>query len=103
MPSTLRHELDRLGFDWDNGQMLRQDGVGWQQPRNCRTVEPTDPVLDQPWSNGAAFLDMPRFIAADALAVYLPFKDNQKSGLTKIYHEPVEYLERGEPIPYPEV
>lgn len=102
MPSSLRHELDRLEFDWENGVMIQQDGVGLQPPRNCRTVTPDDSVLDLRWANGNGFLDMPRFMAADESAVYLPYKDNQGSGLRKVFHEPAEYIERGVPIPYPE-
>lgn len=103
MPSSLRTELDRLGYDWDGGQMIQQDGTAFQQAKNCRTIEPSNPVLDARFANGAASADIPRFMAADALAIYIPYKDNLGSGLCKIYHEPAEYLERGDPIPYPEV
>lgn len=103
MPSTLRTELDRLGYDWDGGQMIQQDGTAYQQPKNGRVVEKEDPLLNARFANGPTCFDMPRFMAADANAVYIPYRDNQQSGLRKIYHEPAEYLERGDAIPYPEV
>lgn len=102
MPSTLRTELDRLGYDWDEGEMVAQQGSASQRPSNTRAVERNDPLLDAKWQNGPQ-ADLPRFLAADARAIYVPFADTRGSGLRRYFHDMAEYRANPSmPIPFPE-
>jgi len=66
--------------------MIMQDGSGYQSPKQVQVVDKDNPVLDIRFSNGQGFMDMPRFMAADAHGVYVPYRDQHSSGLQKIYH-----------------
>lgn len=102
MPSTVRGELERLGFDWEDGVLIEQAGSGYQTPKPAKPLRANAPVLDQRFSNGDGFVDVPRIMAADARAVYIPYKDRLGCGLKRIYHQLADYIETGEPIPFPD-
>lgn len=101
MPSTLRTELDRLDFNWERGGMMVQEG-NYRVAKSLRIIEEDDPLLDERWSNGPGYLDVPRFIAADDDAVYVVQRDGRGCGLKRIYKEPARYMDLHEDIPYPD-
>jgi hypothetical protein len=100
MPSTLATELDKLGYDWDAGHMVLQEGNRGIPVRSARVIEKGDPILTERWANGVDCY-IPRFIAVDAKGTYLPYRDIRGTGLHFIARDLREYLQ-GKIIPYPE-
>lgn len=102
MPTTLKIELDKLGYDWDNGTMALQPGRGWESPGRAKQVKKSDPLLQQNFSNGVN-LDLPRFIASDKKALYVTYRNHQGSGLAKVLKNAGDYIHTpDEVIPYPD-
>lgn len=104
MPSTIRHELSQLGFDFKGGVIVTEEGVGTQSAagRATRYIKAADPLLDQRFSNGSTFMDIPRVFARDGKAVYFPHVTRIKGArLIKVMLNPESYIKGGEALPYP--
>lgn len=101
MPSDLKTELDRLGYDWDHGTMVLQEGNTRQGLKVARIVGKGDPVLHTRFQNGSAVVDVPRFMASDKRGIYIVTRDQQRSGLQFIRTNPKEYVTNSESLPYP--
>lgn len=101
MPSNLRTELEKLDFDFKQGKMLYQDGSdhrGFQEPRQ---IAKDAPELDVRFQNGANSHEMPRFIATDPWAMFLPYRNGNGSGLMRIERDLRTYLKPDGKLPYP--
>lgn len=104
MPSTIRIELDRLGFDWKSGVLLRESGVGRQSApgRNTKSIKSEDALLDHKFSNGSNLMDIPRVFARDNKAVYFPLVTHKRGArLVRVVINPETYLKTDLPLPYP--
>lgn len=104
MPSTIRIELDRAEFDWKSGVVLHEQGTGRSSApgRNTRFLKSTDPILDKDFSNGYAFINIPRVFAKDAKAVYFPHVGaNSGARMVRVLIDPENYVKGGTPLPYP--
>lgn len=103
MPSNLRTELNKLFFDWKNGDLVVQDGnqrTGFKKPRR---LDAKSPELDVRWQNGSGSTDIPRFIASDAHAFYVCYSGPHGCGLQRVDRNVKNYLNGSAgALPYPE-
>ena len=102
MPSTVRIELDKLDFDWKNGEIVAQAEVPRQGLRPPQRLQPSSAELDRRFSNGPSSIDLPRVIAADQKFLYVPFRDTNSSGFARIARSLRDYVNGSAgPLPYP--
>lgn len=103
MPSTLRIELDKLFFDWKDGDMVIQHGNDRQGFKPPRRIDHKSPELDTRWQNGSNSTDIPRFFAADSRALYVCYSEPQGCGLRRVDRNIKNYLNgTAGAVPYPE-
>lgn len=104
MPSTVRIELNKLDFDWKNGVIVTEDGIGRQSSpgRNTRYIKDDDKLLDATFSNGSCTMDIPRVFARDKVAIYIPHI-SQIAGtrMIRLVINPETYVKGSDPLPYP--
>lgn len=104
MPSTVRIELNKLGYDWERGALLAEHGSGRTSTpgQGTRYIKTDDPVLDTTFSNGSGCIDVPRVFARDKGAVYFPHVSAVAgTRFLRIPINPEHYLKSSEPLPYP--
>lgn len=104
MPSTIRIELNKAGFDWKTGAIIAEEGVGRQSSagKHTRTIEADDKLLDQVFSNGNGVLDIPRVFARDTKAVYFAHAGKWSgTRILRVAINPEVYLKHKESVPYP--
>jgi hypothetical protein len=104
MPSTVRIELNKLGFDWKNGVIVAEDGQGRQSTpgQNTRYINDSDPLLEYRFSNGEHLHDVPRVFARDKAAIYIPHISTIAGArMVRIIVNPETYVKSSEPLPYP--
>ena len=101
MPSTLRVELSKLNFDFEQGKCLVQDGDDRRGYKAPREIKKDAPELDVRFQNGGNSNDLPRFIAVDPAGIFMCYRDSKGSGLRRIERDLRTYLKPDGKIPFP--
>lgn len=103
---TLRSELTRCGFDFENGKIYYseiEDGgycPGWSKGRPAILIENNNPILDMEYYPGHGSPQMPRFIAYDDRCVYFPVQYDGASWAEAVFLNPIKYCSGEEQTPY---
>lgn len=97
MPSSVRIELNKVGYDWDHGRLLLARD---KQPP--RYIQNDDAVLDRTFSNGTGMVDIPKVFARDKRALYFAtFSPTHGARISRVAIDPEQYVQQRELIPYP--
>ena len=105
--TTLRSELEKVGFDFTNGKIIYQEvfGIepGWADQGNVSETMEIDfnhPVLDLEFYDGFGSPNMPRFVAEDKDKIYFPCKYDGLTWIAWIYKNINKYIKNNELTPY---
>jgi len=102
--TTLRKELESVGFDFDKGKIIikeTDDCPGWDNMGSGRFIKSTDSLLDNEFDDGYGRPECPAFIAVDEECLYFPRQYDGATGVDKIHKNIDIYLLDDEPTPYP--
>jgi hypothetical protein len=106
--TTLREDLNSIGFDWENGVIIYQEthgySPGWSYTDEIepgKRIKATHPILDQHYTTDYGAPQCPRFVARDAHFIYFPCQYDGATWIEKVAVDPLYYTEEGNKTPYP--
>lgn len=98
--TTLRKDLNDVGFDWSTGIIISYDTYitgwkcDWELENNKKLIITHDnPILDIEYNYGYGGFEMPYFRAQDKDKIYFPYDYDGSSCVKWVYKNFTQYLE----------
>ena len=107
--TTLRKELKRVGFDFENGRIIYQEVVRDLKPGEAddikdiimtKYIDVNDRILDRKFDADFGSPNMPRFIAEDNEKIYFPLTYDGATYIGWVYKDIHQYIARSQ-LPHP--
>lgn len=107
--TTLRRELKRVGFDFENSRIIYQEVVRDLKPGEAddikdiimtKYIDVNDRILDRKFDADYGSPNMPRFVAEDNEKIYFPLTYDGATSIGWVYKDIQQYIARNELTPY---